>query len=703
LNTPPERRARRNGQMWSWLMWTGVACVSALVVIAYSSDALRALPSEVSGGPIAALATQHWLFFAVIAALILLVVRASAAPDGTGKTAAGTSYRYLFESSPLPMWVMEEGSWRIVEVNEAAIEQYGYRRDEFLNMTAVDLQVPEDRETFTAQLRDRDPAATAYSRCRHVTKAGDTIIADVTARPFLFAGRRARQVLAHDVTDRVRIEGALRESEERLRMIADNVPALIGYVDADQRYRFANKTYEEWSGVSPAEMVGRTLREVLGETDYEKVRNDVEAALSGRAVTAERPVHPAAREIIARVSYIPHVGHDGQVQGFYVLGYDITERRKSEEAVAGERALLRAVIDNVPDNIYVKDREFRYLLMNPAGLAVRGVRREEEVLGRTSADFYPAAVAETFDAEDRAVIASGKPLINRERSHAGAEGALRWYLGTKVPLRDGEGNIVGVVGIGRDITELRQNAEMIRKLNAELEQRVRERTAQLEAANRELEAFSYSVSHDLKAPLRSIEGFSRALREDYGRDLDAAAREFIDRICAASRRMGELIDDLLALSRVTRAEMVRTTVDLSAMAEDIVSELRKSAPERTVRVVIAQHLTVHADPNLLRVAVGNLLANAWKFSSGKAQAEIEVGATRRGQQTAYYVRDNGAGFDMAYVGRLFTAFQRLHGAKEFPGTGVGLATVQRVIYRHGGSVWAEGAKDRGSTFYFTVP
>ena len=226
--------------------------------------------------------------------------------------------------------------------------------------------------------------------------------------------------------------------------------------------------------------------------------------------------------------------------------------------------------------------------------------------------------------------------------------------------------------------------------------------SQLEAANKELEAFAYSVSHDLRAPLRSVEGFSQALAEDYAEQIDDAGRDMLQRVRAASQRMAQLIDDMLVLSRLTRTEMRRERVDLSALAQAIATELRRRAPERDVEFVIADGLFVEGDRGLLRVACENLLENAWKFTGKTPVARIEVGATIEASRTCYFVRDNGAGFDMAYADKLFGAFQRLHGTNEFPGTGIGLATVQRVLHRHGGQAWAEGRVGQGATIYFAL-
>lgn len=277
----------------------------------------------------------------------------------------------------------------------------------------------------------------------------------------------------------------------------------------------------------------------------------------------------------------------------------------------------------------------------------------------------------------------------RIRRQDGAERHI-WVRGAIFPNTAGGGmEMVGMVG---DITERRHAEDAVRKLNGELAD-----------ANQELAAFCYSVSHDLRAPLRGIDGFTHVLEEDYGDKLDDAGRGYLARVRAAAQRMGGLIDDLLKLSKITRAEMQPRFVDLSALAREVADALQRREPQRQVRWEIADGLSAQGDPQLLRVALENLLGNAWKFTGKRAEAVIEFGRQERDGQTVFCVRDNGAGFDMAYAKHLFGAFQRMHSTAEFEGTGIGLATVQRVLHRHGGRVWAEAGVDKGAAFYFNLP
>jgi PAS domain S-box-containing protein len=364
--------------------------------------------------------------------------------------------------------------------------------------------------------------------------------------------------------------------------------------------------------------------------------------------------------------------------------------RAAEERAVQASRLLDAIVENIPDMVFVKDAAaLSFVRLNRAGEQMLGLSRDQ-LIGKTDFDLFPASEAEFFVAKDRETLAANRVVeIAEEPIHTPR--GTRWLHTKKVPLLDAAGQPAYLLGISHDITERKQ---AIAELSAA--------KAAAEDANRELESFSYSVAHDLRTPLRAIDGFSQALAEDYGDRLDAEGRRYLARVRDSAQRMAELIDDLLTLSRVTRSELRRERVDLSALAHTVLAALQRLDPERRVEIVIAPGLVTDADPHLAAIALDNLLGNAWKFTAKRSDARIELGETICDGIVAYHVRDNGAGFDMAYRDKLFGVFQRLHSEAEFPGTGIGLATVARIAQRHRGRIWAEGALGAGATFYLTL-
>jgi PAS domain S-box-containing protein len=368
-----------------------------------------------------------------------------------------------------------------------------------------------------------------------------------------------------------------------------------------------------------------------------------------------------------------------------------------EESLLQESNFSRAAFDSLTALFYMYDDQGRFIRWNEYFKTITGYS-DEELVRMTPLDVVLENERASLRHTMETVLATKH--VSAELSIVSKDGSVRPHFLT--------GNLIEfenkqcVIGMGIDITERKQAEENLKRYHEHLEELVRERTINLEATNKELESFSYSASHDLRAPLRTIEGFSQALLEDYKDKLDIRGNDYLMRIKAATQHMALLIEDMLKLSRITRTEMNIGKVNLTRIAQSVIDELQKSQPQRHVDIRIANGLEVRADAGLMSIVLENLLCNAWKFTEKQAEAVIEFGLTAQDGKKVYFIRDNGAGFDMAFADKLFSPFQRLHSMEEYPGTGIGLATVRRIINRHGGKIRAEGQTGKGATFYFSL-
>jgi len=375
---------------------------------------------------------------------------------------------------------------------------------------------------------------------------------------------------------------------------------------------------------------------------------------------------------------------------------DVTDQGLIHEALRKSELKFRTLAENAPDIIARFDRKLRHIYVNDRTAEVLGIPKKE-IIGKTHPELgYDEKLVNLWQQKIRGVFMK-KKKINIEYHIQVAEGK-RYFESSLVPEFDKKANVATVLGITRDVTHFKEHEQKINALNMQLEQKNRD----LSLMNKELKSFTFSVSHDLRTPLRSIKGFSEALKEDYSENWPEEAKDYLRRILRASDRMTHLIDSLLELSRLSRKKLVSEKINLSQIARKFSSELRNSHPERNVEFVIEDGLEALGDPQLMNAVLQNLIRNAWKFTKQCSIPRIEFGGSNQKKKKVFFVRDNGAGFDMSYSHKLFTPFQRLHSSSDFPGAGVGLSTVQRIIHRHNGRIWAEAEEGKGATFFFSL-
>ncbi len=550
-----------------------------------------------------------------------------------------------------------------------------------------------------------------------------------------------------------RAEAARQDAEVRYRDLFDNVQDIIFAHDLEGNFISINEAAERITGYTRDEIIGRNITEVADREYWERVSH-----LRPPGISQDVPIvydleiiakdgHRIPLEVSSRIILEREV--PTRVQG---IARDISKRKRAEEALRQSHEQRTSELLSLAHNMsagtplatrlqslcqsaadltgcdrssifLLEDRYFRakYNVGNPQDIAEMfpqfKVRLDDPLICRAIETRGPVTLNDARDSQlmDQQTAREARihsicvaPFLTESGEPTGFI-TIEYNEGLGYFSELNERLIVGLAKVAelailaadRDIARRRAEEE-VQRLNASLEEIVAARTAQLEAVNTELESFSWSVSHDLRAPLRSIEGFATALLEDYTAVLDDDGTAYLQRIQRAVGRMGELIEDLIRLAHVTAQEMQPASTDLGSLVTEIIDALREQHPERRVEVVIASDLHAVGDRRLLTTALENLLANAWKYTRKRPVARIEVGMTQHEGRPAYFVRDNGAGFDMAQAHRLFDAFQRLHPAIEFEGTGVGLATVQRIIRRHGGRIWAEAAVGQGATFYFTL-
>lgn len=598
-----------------------------------------------------------------------------------------------------------ESAWICETLNRAFEETSGYRASECVGRRADEF----------LPTRAAKELATGFRTCRQgkrVVRAEHCVdlpfgsrCFDIVLAPMSDSVSRIRRIvcIGRDVTERLRAQESLRASEERRLVSVWQAP--LGAIEWNPEGRVVswNPAAEAIFGWSAVDAVGQHFW-FLCPPELQPTADRIWSSLlqqRGQARTSFQTLTKSGRRLNCEWYSTPLIGDDGRVTGVISLVQDVTASLRATAALRESEARFRGFFELSLVGAAMTDREHRWLEVNDRLCAMLGVSCMD-LKGLTwlhliHCDDRLAHLNQLQRVLDR--VSDGYTLDARLIRTDGSTIHTAMNVGC---VRQENGNVDHFLLVVSDITERTAAEDAVRKLNAELEHRVAERTSQLAAANRELEAFCYSVSHDLRAPLRSIDGFSQALVEDFSDRLDAEGISYLQRVRAASQRMGELIDALLMLSRVARAGIHQNRVDLSALAKHVADGLVSAHPDRKVDWFIEPGLSVEGDRNLLAILMENLLGNAFKYSSRKERARIEFGSVPNSGARRFFVRDNGAGFDMTYADKLFQPFQRLHRPDEFEGHGIGLATVLRIVHRHGGHAWAVGEPGQGATVFFEL-
>lgn len=625
-------------------------------------------------------------------------------------------------------------------VNQAISRMNGY---DFATMMAwkprewlSKIIYPDDMPQVIEQARKKqlgEPDVIQNYTCRSLTKFGNSFWVEIFSGTIQYGGRPADLVTIVDISERKRAEQAINDIAAgvsaqigdnffqqlvtRLAKLFDVDYVFIGLVDENRmdsvdtlvvcaHGEIVDNMSYPLANTPCANVVGKETctypNKVQDLFPEDQLLADMKAQSYIGTPLYNSKGAPVGLIVVLDSKPLKHTEHVTEIlQIFAARAAAELERSQADAKFRNAQQKLGLHIQQTPLGVIEWNPQFEVVEWNPAAEHIFGYTRNE-ALGRTATDLIiPPSFRPHVDAIWQALLANrgGARSTNENVTRDGQIITCEWY---NTPLVTEDGDVIGVASLVADVTEKTQALEELELHRDHLEELVQERTAKLEDVNKELESFSYSVSHDLRAPLRAIDGFSLAVLEDNAEQLDTEGRDNLERVRRGVQRMSGLIDDMLQLSRVTRSEIQHDVVDLSALATLILGRLEESEPDRKVQKTIGSGIKVEGDSHLLQIVLDNLLGNAWKYTGKKGEPRIEFGLAEQDGERAYFVKDNGVGFNMNYADKLFGAFQRLHKEADFPGTGIGLATVQRIIHRHGGRIWAEAEEGRGATFYFTI-
>lgn len=641
------------------------------------------------------------VFISVTAGLIYLLLRRELQVQHEVLTALRSSearWRSLVENAPDMIFTVDRQA-NILFINHAPA---GLSPPEVIGTSLFEYVPPEHHTTVRQSIK-------------HVFETGQPTSYEIEARgphdARLWYSTRLAPVrhndsidavilITNDISERKHAEITLQQTFNTMQAIVDASPLAIMHLDPDGVARTWNAAAERLFGWTADEVIGHVLPFVPPEKADEFRELRLRGMQEGfQNIEAQRR-RKDGTDIIISISTAPLRDPDGNEFGIAAVIDDITERKRIEGILRENEERFRLFITHAPAALAMFDRDMRYLAVSRRWVADYRLQAGD-IIGRSHYDVFPEIPDHWKDAHRRGL--AGEVVTANEDRFVRQDGTVQWERWEIRPWHTAEGAVGGIIIFAEDITVAKEANEKIRRLNVELEQRVAQRTAQLQAANHELEAFAYSVSHDLRAPLRAIDGFSRILEEDYGETLDAEGNRLLGVVRSSAQKMDQLITDLLTLSRTTRSEITFTQVDMTTMVQSIFHEIAWPEVQSRFRFSVSPLPDAVADSTLMRQVWSNLIRNAIKYTIPSMEPAIEISGWQDADENIFCVKDTGVGFDPAYAQKLFGVFQRLHTTEEFEGTGVGLAIVQRIIHRHGGRVWAESPDDNGATFYFALP
>ena len=604
-----------------------------------------------------------------------------------------------FRLSPDCVVVVRLSDRVVLQANEALCHFWGSTPEAVIGKQARDYTTwksEEQRLVFTEILLQRGECLNFEATLRLAD--GRLLECNISSRLITFKGEACVLSVLRDVGERRRFEAAAAHLAAIVEFSDDAIIGkdLAGFVTS------WNAGAEKTFGYPASEMVGQPLMRLIPADRVPEETGILDHIRRGESVrhfdTVRLRKDGSTVDVSVTVSAIKD--RTGQIVGASKVARDITKRKRAEAALQESEERFRTMANSMSQLAWIARPDGYIFWYNQRWYEYTGTM-PEQMEGWGWQSVHDPAVLPLVVERWKVAIASGEPFA-MEFPLRGTNGQFRRFLTRGQPLKDANGKVVQWFGTNTDVETLKQAEEKVAMMNAELEQRVIERTTQLESANRELEAFSYSVSHDLRAPLRAVDGFSQAVVEDYSALLPDEGKRYLQTIRSSAQRMGALIDDLLAFSRLSRLPLNKQQINTGGLVRDVLADLSASYGNRPIEFKTGDLLACEGDPMLLKQVWLNLIANAVKYTGKRNPAMVEIGSRLQNGRPVYFICDNGTGFDMRYAGKLFGVFQRLHRAEDYEGTGVGLAIVQRIIHRHGGRVWADAAVDRGATFSFTL-